>query len=62
MDIFKSILSNVQVRSMGKGTCRTAVCGHGSEGLQAWVQESVGMGLNESGTFASLTKESSVSG
>ena len=32
MDIFKSILSNVQVRSMGKGTCRTAVCGHGSWG------------------------------
>ena len=38
------------------------VCRHGSEGLQAWVQGSVGMGLNESGTFASLTKELSVSG
>ena len=38
------------------------VRGHGSSSLWAWVWGSAGAGLNESGMFASLTKESSVAG
>ena len=61
----ESILSYYTVQSAGKGTCGSVgkgACGSAGVGLQARVCRSVGAGLNESGTFASLTKESSVAG